>query len=440
MNHSQLHLYQFNTDLAQPLTEKAAKIDETNGIIYGVSLITGGIEARGHGLEVDAKTLKQMLAAAEAKGQVSVKTNHGTGADAVNGYLNNFRIEGSKVVGDWHVLKTHPQHGHIMEMAKRMPKNIGLSAAFMGLPESKDGMTVFRGEDTDDKWRGKFYTINAGGKRVEFKDKKFARCDELVSVDLVAQPAANPDGLFNARVDMLRSGMARNNQAAAAAAEGEGGGAAEPTLADLLQAIQGMRDEFSERLEAMEQFQDEFLNGQGEEEGEEDEIEGEGEEGAEGELEHAGAGAGGERGFAQGTIGAVLNEFSTRLHQFEQREQNALKRAELAQQQHAFAVIANKVDEVTEFARALVTQNEAQSELIAELQAQLKNTARVSLGHENQTMFNTPSVPGQTEFETRCQELVKEGKTPGQASQFAMKENPARYQEHLKAKGVIVSA
>lgn len=428
-------LFEFNTDLAQPLTEsRSAHIDTTNGVIYGVSLITSGLEARGHSLEVDKTTLKQMLAAADAKGQVSVKTNHGTGADAVNGYLTNFRVEGKKLLADWHLLKSHPQYNHIVEMASRMPKNVGLSAAFMGLPETGDGKKVYRGDDADPKWRGKFYTEGTGGRKVECEEKKFARCDELVSVDLVAQPAANPDGLFESRVDNHRTGMAKNNQQAAGG--GEGGEQAEPTLADVLGAIQEMRGEFNERMEAMEAFQNEFLDAQGEEEGEE-ESEGEGEEGFEGEGDEAGemVGAGAEHGhgFQRGTLGAVLTQFSARLNEFERREKDAVRKAELSEQQHAFDVISTKIDEVTAFAEQLVAKNEAQQELITELQAQVKQTRAASVGTE--TFFNTGTASHG--YESRVQELVKSGKTRGEAVELARKEDPQRYANYLQAKGVF---
>ena len=142
-----------------------AHVDPQAGIIKGVSIITCGVTARGHDLEVDAKTLTQLKACADSMGTVPVKWNHRSGADAVCGYLDNFRIEGAKLLGDWHLLKTHPNFDQAIELAERMPNNIGLSAAFMGQDE-------------------------------KLKGQSFARCQELISVDLVAQPAANPDGLF----------------------------------------------------------------------------------------------------------------------------------------------------------------------------------------------------------------------------------------------------
>lgn len=148
------------------------RIDRAGGVIYGVSVMSEG-EARGQDVHVDSTTLTQIRAAAERMGTVPVKWNHKSGADAVAGYLDHFRIEGRKLLADWHLLKSHGQFDQAMEMAERMPQNVGLSAAFMGKDETCGGRTC-------------------------------ARCSDLISVDLVAQPAANPDGLFEAKQPQAR--------------------------------------------------------------------------------------------------------------------------------------------------------------------------------------------------------------------------------------------
>ena len=125
------------------VTELSGDLDKEAGVIRGVSVITGGVQAKGHNLEVDATTLAQMHALGEKKGQVPVKWNHKTGADAVNGFFTNFRIEGTKLKADWHLLKSHGQYSHAMELAERMPENVGFSASFMGLSELSDGTKVF---------------------------------------------------------------------------------------------------------------------------------------------------------------------------------------------------------------------------------------------------------------------------------------------------------
>ena len=63
-------------------TFTADKIDTVNAVIRGVSVITSGLIARGHDLEVDNVTLDQMQKCAESKGQVPVKVDHKSGAAA----------------------------------------------------------------------------------------------------------------------------------------------------------------------------------------------------------------------------------------------------------------------------------------------------------------------------------------------------------------------
>src|SRR5205823_708584 len=74
-------------------------------------------------------------------------------------------IGDGKLTGDLHVYKHAPDLEYFYEIAERTPDLIGLSAEFSGVPEEKNG-------------------------------KRFARCDEILSVMVVDIPAANPTGLF----------------------------------------------------------------------------------------------------------------------------------------------------------------------------------------------------------------------------------------------------
>jgi hypothetical protein len=173
-------------------------VDTEAGVIRGVSVLTSGLVARGHDLAVDGVTLKQLIAAAEAKGgQVPVKVDHKSGAAAVCGYLDNFHLDGGKAKADWHLLATHPQRDQILEVAQRMPTGVGLSASFIAPPDAE---------------RGK------------------ARVQELISVDYVTLPAANPDGLFSARTRrdpeaVRRERIAKVGRVLGAGAVGAVGGA-----------------------------------------------------------------------------------------------------------------------------------------------------------------------------------------------------------------------
>jgi hypothetical protein len=151
-----------------------SKVDREQGVLIGVSVITEGI-AKGHGVEIDQTTLEQVKACADAfPDGVQVKVNHGTGFDAIVGTLRNFRLEGSKLLADLHLIKNHKLREQILDVAELMPASVGLSIAFSGKPE-----------------KGK------------------ARCVELYSVDFVDRPAANPSGLFS-DVDSTADGMADN--------------------------------------------------------------------------------------------------------------------------------------------------------------------------------------------------------------------------------------
>lgn len=152
-------------------TNSSSHVDRANAVIRNVSLITGNIVAEGHDLHVDRTTLSQVLLSAQKAGQVPVKLNHQSGVENLCGYLPNFRLSdsGDKVLGDWHLLKSHEETQKMLERAERMPGCFGLSVAFKG-----KGVDVGNG-------------------------KKVARCEALKAVDCVASPAANPDGLFSSR-------------------------------------------------------------------------------------------------------------------------------------------------------------------------------------------------------------------------------------------------
>ena len=157
----------------------ANKIDRALGIIFGVSVITEGV-AKGHGLRIDSKTLETVKeVASEFSSGVKVKLRHkqdGEHQDVIletAGTLKHFRIEGDKLRADFHLLKSLNKEisEKIFEMAETMPEHFGLSIAFSGVTEVKG-------------------------------EHKFARCEELQSIDLSDNPAANPGGLFSASCEL----------------------------------------------------------------------------------------------------------------------------------------------------------------------------------------------------------------------------------------------
>jgi hypothetical protein len=149
----------------------AGIIDAQTGIIRGVSLITKG-PALGHGVMIDSTTLEQVKKAAEQySGGLKVKLDHSGGAGDIVGYIDTLRIEGEKLLGDLHLLESSVHRAYILEIAERIPDTFGLSIAFSGPSEkSADKLTTLQ------------------------------RCSEIYSVDLVSQPAANPDGFFSRKL------------------------------------------------------------------------------------------------------------------------------------------------------------------------------------------------------------------------------------------------
>lgn len=162
-------------------------IDAQNSIIAGVSVITVG-EAKGHGMLIDEQTLMQVKAAAETyMGGLKVKTDHYTGFNEIVGALKNFVIDGDQLRADLYLLKNHEATARILEMAELMPDTFGLSISFSGEHQETD-------------------------------DTVFARCSEIYSADLVDTPAANPSGLFSAKVDSMKKAMDEKQFAEALAA------------------------------------------------------------------------------------------------------------------------------------------------------------------------------------------------------------------------------
>jgi hypothetical protein len=447
-------LYQFETANADGV------VDPENAVIHGVSMITGGLTAKGHDLEVDAKTLKQIFLCAKAKGQVPVKTNHGSGVDAVNGYLTNFRIDGDKVRGDWHLLKTHPQASHLLEMAERMPSSVGLSVAFHGNPETTDGKACLFDEQVK-----QYYTVGEGGKKNYLAPgtKKHARCTELVSTDLVASPAANPEGMFSARpVDSASGGMA--NTATPSASAPASANTAEPTLADVMKAIQGLTQRMdqieagADGNDAAEQLSEEEIqaglesgqlvdngdgtytvvaedgDGEGEGEGEGGEGEGEG-EGSPAEVAQAALAAGNLPAYLDAKFAEMAQAFDARLREKEQ--------AKAAKQ--AMNEFTAKTVKLTEFAEQAAAENVALRELLAEKEAALAAfEAKKPSGGGESHLFDAKKKEGVTTFESVVaeklaalssnKELTEFGRK-AEATKQAIDARPDLYADYQKRNG-----
>jgi hypothetical protein len=305
--------------------------------------------------------------------------------------------------------------------------------------------------------------------------QKKARCSELISVDLVANPAANPSGLFEAKLPAAPTEFAgsvdtramsepfmdnQNNQASAAA---------EPSMGDLLAAIQNLTERVAAQDETIAALSQEGAENDNEisleeimdlsqediaalvqagEISEEDAAgihayqaeviaaleadeageQGEGNEPA-GEL--AGAGVESSTGGSEGTALSALQKQVRELSARFEREDAAAENNEIA---HYFATIEGNMNqlaaeraELKEFADNLAAENDA-------LRNALKTGVRPLAFSAEGAAINGKN--GELhEFEARVQTHKSQGKSHAQAVMLAHKENPEAHQDWIRNQG-----
>lgn len=430
----------FNND--QVLVGDVGHIDELQGVVRGVSLIKKG-EAEGHGLVVDDVLLKQLQACGKSKGKIPVNLDHGSGITSTCGFITGFRIDQDKLRGDLHLLKAHPEYKVLLERADRMPECFGLSVAFRPPDGNKTGDPL------------------GGGKYA-------ARCEDLRSVDLVCRPAAN-DSLFSVpSVDNLKNGMAKEKTPDPNA----GGQEKEPTLAEVLAAVQ----QLSERLDQQDQFNQQVVDhlNTGNEpslqdlvEASDEELaqlgltrdevnaavqevvagmesegltgEGQGQGQGEGELATAGAGAaqgGADFSPAGATSGTASNlsalqkdlvQLKNKLALKEFNEKKQAEDLEFAAIEEKIMVLARQRDEAIKNFEEMKAKNEA-------LEVHLKTGTRpVRAGVDNGMRMFSADTGGLHEFQVRVKQLKESGKTEGEAVTLAQKENPALHADWVQS-------
>ena len=178
----------------------------------GISVITAG-PALGHDMMIDAETLNQVQLLGEASEPVKVLADHSNQIDRIIGMLYGFRIDGNRVRADLELLSNHPDVEYFSELIQKLPDQIGFSISFSGIPEEDDNGT------------------------------RLARVNDLLSVDLVTEAAANAS-VYSQPVDKSVRLMTETKveavtpaveaaPAAPAAPVAEAVKLAEPTLADI---------------------------------------------------------------------------------------------------------------------------------------------------------------------------------------------------------------
>jgi len=168
-----------------PLFAAYEEIDSENGIIKGVSLAREG-EAKGHGVMLDSKFIRQVVAGGkEHKQGMKARFGHpNMCSDALGTYLGrfkNFRRDGEQALADLHLddsAKDAPSgnlHDYVLSMAASNPDMFGASVVFIP-------------SETETK-----KTKNDAGEEI-FTD--FARIHKLLATDLVDSPASG-ENLFS---------------------------------------------------------------------------------------------------------------------------------------------------------------------------------------------------------------------------------------------------
>lgn len=186
---------------SKPLTlavPNGFQVDREAGRLFGVSLITGDREAKGHGLYIDQKTIDGAGAiAAERGGRLKAGIRHpsfndylATGGDRVldlPGFFSGLTVKANQLVGDmefYDSFKTRyaEDMAHLLEVAEKTPELIGLSVEMWGY-------AVYVAED------GTEYSERPNNVALKYDGVPAFRVTDLTAAAFVDEPAAN-DGLF----------------------------------------------------------------------------------------------------------------------------------------------------------------------------------------------------------------------------------------------------
>lgn len=191
-----------------PGAATSLRVDRARGKIAGVSILTGGREATGHGIYIDAKTVAGSIASARrAGGVVKAGIRHPslidelkTGGDRIldlPGFFTNHSISGQQHVADFQFFDSfraqHPeQYAHLMEIADKAPQLFGLSVEMAGHPVfvAQDGAEFPATRLGGGKWSGQ-----PEGAALLYGGLPAFRVSDLYAAAFVDEPAAN-DGLF----------------------------------------------------------------------------------------------------------------------------------------------------------------------------------------------------------------------------------------------------
>ena len=168
------------------------------GLIRQVAVITAG-EALGHQMWIDQTMLEQVRDAINAS-SAGIKSRFahpglsGDGLGKALGRVQNASLDGNIVRADEHLYESAHETpdgdlaAYILKLAAEDPEAFGTSISF---DPDDDAETQFMDQYSDEK--GRFVTPDEANTH----NYPHARMAELAAVDMVDEPAANPDGLFH---------------------------------------------------------------------------------------------------------------------------------------------------------------------------------------------------------------------------------------------------
>jgi hypothetical protein len=184
--------------------------DNKAGIIRGMAIATVG-EALGHDMWLDAQCISQVvdLVNASDKGMKARFTHPGLSSDGLGKYLGrvkNASIDGDVARGDLHLSDLSREApdgdlgGYVMQLAVDDPEAFGNSIVFEHDRQAEQQLLLDNGAEyeTDDEGRRYLSLLSFTSpdpKNVE--NYPHCRLKTLRAVDVVDDPAANPNGLFH---------------------------------------------------------------------------------------------------------------------------------------------------------------------------------------------------------------------------------------------------
>ncbi len=176
--------------------------DNGAGIIRGAAIVTRG-EAETHDLWLDDTFLRQVAAGINSgkggnKAGMKLRFTHpslsGDGMGKYLGRAKNARVDGDMVRADLHFAPSAHETpegdlaAYVMQLAKDAPDAFGTSIAYKGDDVAEEEFVASHSTD-----RGHFTSPDSDNT----EHFPHLRLRQLTAVDVVDEPAANPDGLFH---------------------------------------------------------------------------------------------------------------------------------------------------------------------------------------------------------------------------------------------------